>query len=266
VNAYISFGGVNILPIFTIELPAYVLFATIGLICAVFFLYFRIDKMGLLFKEYIGCIIVCIITALIGARLLFVIAMLPQMEITFNNLIYYILNGGIVFYGGMIGVLFGIIVFSKIQKKDAHIIMNMIAPAIPLFHFFARVGCLFAGCCYGIPWNWGVIMQDSPEVIRFPVQFFECICCLIICLVILFVEKHKKKSDGNLYIYLFSYAICRYILEFFRGDSIRGIWPIGMSTAQIISVLIIIFCMIKIIKKHFINKKERTEQNEEKNV
>ena len=262
-DAHFSFGGVIILPIFTIELPAYSLFATIGLVFAVIFIYFRIDKMDSSFKEYLVCLIICTITALIGSRIVFVLAMLPQIGITANAILYYILNGGIVFYGGLLGVLFGIYLYSKICKKSAKKILDLTAPAMPMFHFFARIGCLFAGCCYGIPWAWGVVMQDTPDVIRFPVQFVESICCLIISLVMIFREKKKKTSEGNIYIYLISYGICRYILEYFRGDAVRGIWPVGMSTSQIISALIIIVCVLSIIKNHYKDKKVREEKNEE---
>ena len=44
------------------------------------------------------------------------------------------------------------------------------------------------------------------------------------------------------------YAICRFVLEFFRGDAIRGIWW-GISTSQIISVLILLALLIRFIFK-----------------
>ena len=55
------------------------------------------------------------------------------------------------------------------------------------------------------------------------------------------VEKKSKSYDHNISIYLILYSVCRFILEFFRGDEVRGIWMFGLSTAQIISVLIVGF-------------------------
>lgn len=208
-------------------------------------MYFRKDKVGLSFKQYLLFLMVSAVFALIGARLIFVIAMLPQIEININNILDYLINGGIVFYGGMLGALLGVVVSAKIWKMSSYEIMDMAAPAIPLFHFWARLGCLFAGCCYGIPWQWGIVIQDSPTVIRFPVQFFESVCNLAIFISILLVERRRGTYEGNLLIYFLSYAICRFALEFFRGDMVRGIWAIGLSTAQIISLLIIFVFVTK---------------------
>lgn len=243
------------LPVFQIEVPSYAFFATIGLVCAVLFTYFRIDKAKITFKQYLWCLGSCAIGALIGARLLFVIAMLPQIEITTGNICYYLINGGIVFYGGMLGLILGVFAYSKVIHKEFQSTIDIIAPAIPLFHFFARIGCLFAGCCYGVQWNWGVIMADSPDVIRFPVQFFESICNALIFIIIMVKERRHKTSDGNIIIYLILYAVCRFILEFFRGDSIRGIWTLGLSTAQIISLIILLFIFIYTLKRQVLYKK-----------
>lgn len=235
-----------ILPIISVEIPAYALFATIGLICAVIFVYFRTDTIGISFSEYILCLFICAVCSLSLARLLFVVAMIPQIEITIENIAYYFVSGGIVFYGGMIGVLVGVVLFCKIRKKESILMLDSIAPAIPLFHFWGRIGCLFAGCCYGLPWSWGVIMRDSPDVIRFPVQFIEGVCCLGIFLALIIKEK-KHGRKWNICIYLISYAICRFVLEYFRGDTVRGIWWGMLSTAQIVSVIIFIVCITVIL-------------------
>lgn len=237
------------LPILQINIPMYALFATIGLVCATIYTYFRIDKVELSFKEYLIDLAASIIGLLIGARLMFVIAMLPQIKITLSNIVYYLVNGGIVFYGGMLGMILGVYMFSKVFHKNFIMIIDVMAPAIPMFHFFARIGCLFAGCCYGIPWKWGVIMQDSPNVVRFPVQVCESLCNAAICIVITVRESRRKSSEGNIKIYLILYAICRFVLEFFRGDSVRGIWLAGLSTAQIVSLIIVCIVSIFAIRK-----------------
>ena len=236
-------------------MPMYALMATIGLMFAVIFVYFRIYKAGISFKELLLYLIICSISALIGARIIFVIAMLPQIDITLSNILYYILNGGIVFYGGMFGVLCGLYLVSKILHKDYTLVINIIAPSIPLFHFFARIGCLFAGCCYGVPWPWGVVIINTPHVVRFPVQFFESVCNLIIFFILFFKEHKLKQYNGNLRIYLICYAICRFILEYFRGDSVRGIWLQSFSTAQIISLLLLLYFLSTGIYKNLSTRK-----------
>ena len=176
--------------------------------------------------------------------------MIPSME-RFNmyDFFHYLLSGGIVFYGGMLGLLLGIFIISKIQKDNTRDILSFFAPAIPLFHAIARIGCLFTGCCYGIPFGWGISMYHSPDIIRFPVQLIECGCNVLIFVAIIILEKIGKKQY-SLTTYLLSYACCRFILEFFRGDMERGVWFNCVSTSQIVSIVILlVLCVNFIIKR-----------------
>lgn len=240
--------------------------AIVGLCVALLFIYQRGRKIQLDIKIYFDYIIVCAIITLVNSKILFAIAMIPSMErVTINELLYYFLNGGIVFYGGLSGVIFGIMLVSKIKHINVMEMLDFATPAFPLFHMFARIGCLLAGCCYGIEWKWGVIMADEPSVVRFPVQFFESICNLFIFIILILLENKRRSYKNNLMLYLCSYAVCRFVLEFYRGDEIRGIWAGGFSTAQYISVLIIFLCGIcflhRAIKSHKENKTESSLQS-----
>ena len=87
-------------------------------------MYFRKDKVGLSFKLYLLFLLVSAVFAIIGARIIFVIAMLPQIEININSILGYLINGGIVFYGGMLGALLGVLVSAKIWKMQSNEIME----------------------------------------------------------------------------------------------------------------------------------------------
>lgn len=162
-------------------------------------------------------------------------------RVTINELLYYLLNGGIVFYGGLFGVILGIIIVSKRKNISIEAMLDLVAPAFPLFHAFARFGCLLAGCCYGIEWNWGIVLMEEADIIRFPVQFFESICDFLIFGRLVFREVKQGSNKNSFAIYLCGYSICRFLLEFYRGDQVRGIWAGGFSTSQYISALIILF-------------------------
>ena len=231
-----------ILPIIYIQVPAYSLLATIGLIVAVIYTYYRLDENIITFKNLMILLLGSIIPAMVFSRIMYVIALIPQAEFTFSNIFIYLLNGGIVFYGGLLGLLFGIWLLCKIIKLDSHIVLDFIAPSIPLFHSIARIGCLLSGCCYGIENSWGVVMYDG--TVRFPVQLFESLCDLGIFIFIVFRYK-KKGYTGSLKIYLILYSIARFVLEFFRGDQVRGIWFGILSTAQIVSLVIIAVLIIR---------------------
>ena len=214
------------------------------------FLYRRRIILNFTLRILIEYLIACSICAFVLSRILFVIALIPSGIIeSFADIIHYLINGGLVFYGGLFGVMFGIFVVCKFRRRDYSQIINIITPAFPLFHIFGRLGCLLAGCCYGIECTWGVIMHSEPSIIRFPVQFIESLGNIIIFVMLLLVELKFQTHKHNLKVYLISYSLFRFVLEFYRADIIRGIWFGGLSTAQCISLIILIICVFPYIKK-----------------
>ena len=87
--------------------------------------------------------------------------------------------GGQVFYGGLLGGIAGAVVYAKCARLEGFPdYADTVAPAIPLFHFFGRIGCFLGGCCYGIESDFGfvftnAVVQSANGVRRFPVQLFE---------------------------------------------------------------------------------------------
>ena len=240
-------------------MPTYTLFAMIGTVFAVVCLFVRMEEYQIRFRDLMLYLGLGIIGLLLIARLVFAIAMIPSMDnVSLQNFCHYLFYGGIVFYGGLLGLLGSVALVAKIKKHDLNHIYNYMAPAIPLVHAWARIGCLFAGCCYGKEWNWGVVMAATPDIIRFPVQVAESICNVLIFITLLIYEKHQREEKHILVVYLILYAVCRFILEFFRGDQERGIWGI-ISTAQIISLGILFFLCIRVWVKKKVTQNEKRE-------
>ena len=166
-----------------------------------------------------------------------------------SNIVF--IFGGSVFYGGLLGGLLGGFIYLKIQKWDVGFWSDLVAPGIPLFHFFGRIGCFLGGCCFGKECSIGFTYKYSfiPEangVVRFPIQLVEAGFNLILFFILNNMLKNSKAKNRLLCVYLLSYAPIRFILEFYRGDTLRGIWY-GLSTSQWISLLIIIITTIYLI-------------------
>lgn len=163
--------------------------------------------------------------------------------------------GGSVFYGGFIGAIIAILIHTRISKTlNRNQILDIFAVSAPLFHFFGRIGCALGGCCYGIESKFGYTVFDNqyiPElngVNRFPVQFLEAILNIIIFVFILYLHKKSYAKENLIYCYIISYSIIRFLVEFLRGDLIRGIW-FGLSTSQWISILLFIIGTTMLIYK-----------------
>lgn len=166
---------------------------------------------------------------------------------------FFILFGGSVFYGGLLGGMLTGLLYIKIKKMPAALYADIMASTVPLFHFFGRIGCFLSGCCYGIPFESGIVyhvavVESANGIARFPVQLLEAVLngCLFFFLLYLFQKQYGK---GKLFaVYLLLYSIIRFGLEFLRGDEYRGfLW--GLSTSQWISVLLfsgaIMFLLLK---------------------
>ncbi|MBP3800109.1 MAG: prolipoprotein diacylglyceryl transferase [Bacilli bacterium] len=175
----------------------------------------------------------------------------------FVNIFAYIF-GGSVFYGGLIGFLITAYICVKKKKLNKKRYFDIFAVIIPLFHFFGRIGCFLVGCCYGIESKIGftfrhAMIESANHVHRFPIQLVEAGFNLILFSVLLTLYKKEKIKGKLIYIYLLSYSVARFFFEFLRGDDYRG-FLFGLSTSQIISILIIIFVGIIMVYKRIKRK------------
>lgn len=172
--------------------------------------------------------------------------------------------GGNVFYGGLLGAIGALLLFTKLIKTiDRSDLFDIFAVCVPLFHAFGRVGCFFGGCCFGIECSIGFTAHGNEivpmlnDVNRFPVQLLEAFLNLCIFVLILsFFMKQRYKGE-LLVVYLFLYSIVRFFDEFLRGDEMRGRF-LCFSTSQWISIFIFAFVMVYIT--YIRPKKKRTKE------
>ena len=181
----------------------------------------------------------------LGAKLLFFAVSAPMIDwsrIFEWDYLRLLLEGGFVFYGGLLGGLVFYFWGGKLFKIDAMRYAERIAFLIPLGHAFGRLGCFMAGCCYGIPYDGpGAVIfpADSyaiPGIPLFPVQLLEAALLLLIFLFDGYMT-YFKEWDYTIEAYLLLYGLVRFFDEFLRFDAIRGIY-FGISTSQWISLFV----------------------------
>lgn len=167
--------------------------------------------------------------------------------------IFYFWEGGLVFYGGFLGGLFAFWHFGKKFKLPLLKTIDLGVPSLAIAHFFGRIGCFFAGCCYGRPAShdlpWAVIFPPESlaqaGVPLHPAQLYDALNALIVFSILMWVQKHKKFGGQVLLVYMMLYSIGRSIVETYRGDSIRGFVIEGwLSTSQFISIFVFIAAII----------------------
>jgi phosphatidylglycerol:prolipoprotein diacylglycerol transferase len=165
------------------------------------------------------------------------------------------LNGGIVFYGGLIGGVLGALLGIRIAGCSLQLIEHSVIPFVPLGHAVGRIGCVMAGCCHGFEYDGlfalyypNSVSGLSPDQGYFPVQPLESLINVGICLILLWFEKRMKRATGLLFVYLGLYSISRFFLEMLRGDAVRGVWN-GFSTSQIISMVMLCVSIVGLLWK-----------------
>lgn len=155
--------------------------------------------------------------------------------------------GGMTFIGGLIGgvvtFLAGYFIFRKRLEGRLVDIISLLPCCILIAHAFGRIGCLFAGCCHGemvsgFPGLWMNPPGDNPAGYYIPTQLYEAIFLFIMFGVCLYLYL-KKGFKHNLSLYLLSYGIFRFLIEFIRGDD-RGAFVGGISPSQFWALFMIV--------------------------
>lgn len=202
---------------------------------------------------------------LLGGRIVYIITRLDYFS-AHPMEIFYFWEGGLVFYGGFLGGVFAFWFFSKKYKLPFLQSVDLAIPSLAIAHFFGRLGCFFAGCCFGRPapgLPWAITFSDPlslapPGIPLHPTQLYDALNALIIFSVTLFLRNRKKFIGQLLVVYMLMYAIGRSIVEIYRGDTIRGfVIDSWLSTSQFISVFIFaagIILWIKWAKKYPIKR------------
>ena len=219
----------------------------IGAIIAIFYFskFFSIPRQDILF-----CILYAVIGVGVGAKILYIFTNIPFLIENYQTLDFFetflrMLRGGFLFYGGLLGGILGVFIYAKQFKISFKNLLLILLPVVPLVHGIGRIGCLCAGCCYGMEYSgFGAItFHNSPlapnNVPLFPMQIVEAICNFIIFIVLCVSYKKFLGTYTTLALYLVLYSIVRFILEFFRGDLIRGFY-FSLSTSQWISIVLFV--------------------------
>lgn len=167
---------------------------------------------------------------LLGARFIYVV-------LNWNNFssqplsILKIWEGGLVYYGGFMGALISTVLWKRKNNLPWKKVADWVAPGLTFGHALGRLGCLSAGCCYGLPTSmpWGITFTDPNSLAPLykslhPTQIYEFLYLLSLGLFLLCRSSQKRSEklvkDGTIFIeYILLYSLGRFIIEFYRADA-----------------------------------------------
>lgn len=194
-----------------------------------------------------------LLAGLLGGRLLYV-ALNGSYFLSRPWDIFKIWEGGLVWYGGLaLGGAVGIFLFRKMGLNFLQS-LDLCAPGLALAHGLGRVGCFFAGCCYGRPTHapWGVTFNDPHSLAPggmplHPTQLYESFLELLLFGVLAWLSRRKSPAGTVGWSYLLGTGLVRFFVEFFRDDPRGPVW-MSWPLTQWMSVGLILAGLVGISK------------------
>lgn len=219
----------------SLSIPTYFLINIIIALVTLQWLLKRTKKFNLPTTFALEVYIVVTIFGFIGARIFHVLYEQPFYYQIHPIEVFYIWQGGFVFYGGaLLGFTAGWTYVYLKNKNELFRYMDLFTPLASLSYAVGRIGCFLSGCCYGkacdLPWAYNDLH---------PTQVYSSFIESIILIIILKAENKKLlPSGGVFFLWVLLHAIGHLFVEQFRGDD-RGFQYV-LSISSWLSIFLIL--------------------------
>jgi phosphatidylglycerol:prolipoprotein diacylglycerol transferase len=239
-----------------LTIRTYGFFVAVGIFVAIQYLIRRGKAKGISEAAITDLSLYAIVAGLVGARITYVLQNLSYYARHFSE-VFKIWEGGLVFYGGFIAGTLAVVVYLR-YHRDIRLgtLADIVAPALALGHFFGRLGCFFAGCCYGAPSHlpWAVTFCNAETlaprgVPLHPTQLYEAVGSLAIFFLLDWYNRSRHQEGFAFLAYLFFYGFLRFLVEFLRADE-RGAFILGFSPSQVLSLVLMAAALILFVRLH----------------
>ena len=183
------------------------------------------EKKGIRKEIVSDLILYMLLGGIIGARLLFVL----------QNLSYYgqnpisilsIHQGGLSFHGAVFGGAAVVFAYTKMHHISFLKLADTLVPGLAIGYAVGRIGCDIYGNITSA--SWGVTVGG---VARHPVQLYSALAGYLIFILLLEVSKKQRFTGEIFLLFVASYSVYRFVIEFFRSSA-----PL-FSNAQYLSII-----------------------------
>lgn len=241
----------------------YGVFLALAFLCAILIAVRLARRDGLPAEKIYDLSLWMLLAGLVGSKILMLFTEPEYRENPALFLSLDFLRSGGVFYGGLLGAVLAGYFLMKRYKLPWWKTADACAPGIAVANFFGRQGCFAAGCCWGKPTTlpWGVKFTEKGHEITgvpidaylHPTQLYESFAMLLAFLFLLWLHKRKRFDGQVILAYALLYSAIRFAIEFVRDDprgDVLGLTSLtGLSTSQLISLVIGIWALILLIRR-----------------
>ena len=219
------------------DISTYHLFQAIGIITIIIYYIITRNRYGL--RWYVALLLglIMVLVEHISAKIMFIIEIPSSLKNGISLTGGYSLFG-MFFFGPLL-----LLAISLILKINCLDLFDYMIPVGLLELSFYRMGCMCAGCCYGIEVGWGISNGTNEGL--FPVQPLEaCLDFIAFLVIVILIKKNKLKRGEAFYITYLSYGAIRFVMEFFRErTNVVGV----LATSHFYALGIMIFGIVMLI-------------------
>ncbi len=248
------------------EVSSFGVMVALGFLIGGYLMQAELDRRGHDPEHAWSLITIAIVGGLLGARLYYLLLYWPATVA--NPWGALTARGGLVWYGGFLGALPGLIWYVRRNELSAFLVADVAAPALALGYAVGRVGCFLVGDDYGRPTDqpWGVafprgLPPSTADALRtrfaieippgvpdltvlkvHPTQLYEVVF-MVVVFAVLWRLRRRAWPPGRLFsIYLALAGLERLVVEVFRAKDDRFFGDFTM--AQVIGVSSIAIAII----------------------
>ena len=221
-------------------IPTFSVLYIVGILSHFLISYLLARRLGLRHRVWIAVSICYNFGMIVGAKALYDIQH-TQFDLRALLSISHHMKGGL--WGGLLAYLCLSVPVALILSKRKCAALDLIALSIPIPWMFAKLGCLFNGCCYGRACSmpWAITFPEGGAgapagVPLHPVEIYEVLVVLCI-LVVLRILRHKWVSGTMLPWFLILYGLGRAATELWRGDVEHHLYVGPLTLSQLICLV-----------------------------
>lgn len=210
---------------------------------------FRMDQ-----DKLIDTVIIGMIGGIVGARAYYVLFDTSNQFVNDPISVFYIWQGGLAIYGGIIGGMLCGALVAKLRKISVPAMLDLASLGFLIGQSIGRWGNFVNQEAFGGPttFPWGMSSEATAMVASGPVHpcfLYESLWCLLgFILLHIFSRKYRRYDGQVLILYLVWYGIGRFFIEGLRTDSlITPVLPLRVSqlvaagTVLVGIILLIVF-------------------------
>jgi len=220
----------------------------VGGLAAIVLIALEMRRTGERPEEVYPLLLLLMVSTLFGARILYCLDFHDQHGYDLLDVLQF-WKGGLALHGGAILALVTYTLYTGWRRLDFWGTADLLTPPAALFVFFARIGCLLTGCCYGKQCD-----PDFPLALTFtnhsaiapknealyPTQLAFAAAALLVFVVVWVRRRHERFGGEITLVGVSLFCLLAFVIEFFRAD-LRVLYEVGgitLSQNQVMNALV----------------------------